>query len=125
MLASLVYLQAGAESQKCQRAIASIVFNRLTSGYWNKDKNKDGKITIYDIIYYPNAFSVSKRIKSTKASQSCYKAVDYVLQHGSTLPHYVRYFRANYSFRWRGYETYCVIDNTYFGFFTNWKSGKW
>ena len=44
---------------------------------------------------------------------------DYVIQNGSTLPFYVRYFRADKDHSWTGYKNYTVIDNVYFGYFEN------
>ena len=62
--------------------------------------NNDGKITLYDIVYYPNAFTPAYRIEDykDKTPQKCYDAVDYVIQNGPTVPTYVRYFRTNYHF---------------------------
>ena len=46
MLARLVFLESSICSDDCQRAVASVVFNRLDSGRWRKDVNKDGEITL-------------------------------------------------------------------------------
>lgn len=125
MLARLVFLESSICSDDCQRAVASVVFNRLDSGRWRKDVNKDGEITLYDIIYYPNAFTPAGKIATTTPNQAAYDAVDYVLAHGITVPTYVRYFRTDYDFNWEGYENYTVIDNVYFGYFTDWENGAW
>lgn len=125
MLATLVFLESSVCSSKCQRAVASVVFNRLESGKWRKDVNKDGEITLYDIVYYPNAFSPAYLIKDYKPDQNAYAAVDYVIKYGPTVPTEVRYFRTSYDFKWENYSNYCVIDNVYFGYFTNWKQGVW
>lgn len=127
MLATLVYLESSICSTECQRAVASVIFNRLDSEKWRKDMNKDGAITLYDIVYYPNAFSPSYLIEDykDKTTQECYDAVDYVIQNGPTVPTEVRYFRTKYDFNWDNYANYCVLDNVYFGYFTNWKQGAW
>lgn len=125
MLARLVYHEARGSSDECRQAVVSVIFNRLESGRWSKDVNKDKKITLYDIVYYPAAFSPAPLIKKTTATQTCYDAVDYVVEHGPTLPTYVRYFRADYDFRWPNYKNYTVIDDTYFGYFTDWEQGAW
>ena len=80
MLARLVFLESSICSDDCQRAVASVVFNRLDSGRWRKDVNKDGAITLYDIIYYPNAFTPAGKIETTTPNQAAYDAVDYVLE---------------------------------------------
>ena len=125
ILACLVYLESGCCSDECKRGIVSVVLNRLYSKHWRIDVNKDNKITLYDIIYYPNAFSPASLINKTTPTESCYQAVYYVLTNGSTLPKYVRYFRIDYDFNWSNYENYSVIDNTYFGYLTNWQNGAW
>lgn len=127
MLATLCYLEASICSPECQRAIVSVIFNRLESGKWRKDMNKDGEITLYDIVYYPNAFTPSGLIDSykNKTTQDCYDAVDYVVANGPTVPTYVRYFRTNYHFSWDGYEGYCDMDNVYFGYMADWQKGAW
>lgn len=127
MLATLCYLEAGGCSQECQRLVISVVFNRLDSGRWKKDVNNDGKITLYDIVYYPNAFSPAKLISKyhSKTTQSCYDAVDYIIENGPACPNYVRYFRADHDFDWDNYRSYTSIDNTYFGYLETWEQGAW
>lgn len=128
MLVALVYLESSICSQECQRGVVSVVFNRLESGKWKKDVNKDGEITLYDIVYYPNAFSPADRISTLDMSiikQSCYDAVDYVIQYGPTMPTYVRYFRTDYDFKWDTYTNYTMMDNVYFGYFMDWENGTW
>ena len=127
MLATLVYLESSICSEDCQRAVASVIFNRLDSGKWKKDVNKDGELTLYDIVYYPNAFSPAYLIEDykDKTTQECYDAVDYVIQNGPTVPTYVRYFRTNYHFKWDGYKGYCDMDNVYFGYMIDWQKGAW
>ena len=127
MLAKIAQLEASLCSNECQRAVVSVIFNRLHSHKWRKDMNNDGQITLYDIIYYPNAFTpvLYGKMDNCIPTQRDYDAVDYVLENGVTVPTYVRYFRTDYDFNWEGYENYKVIDNVYFGYFTDWENGAW
>jgi hypothetical protein len=108
MLARLVYREANVESLECQKAVVSVVINRLHSGYWGD--------TLKKVIYAPNQFSPANLIKETTPTEKNYQAVDEVLKNGVTLPPYVLYFRANYHFDWSGYKPYAQIDKTFFGY---------
>lgn len=127
LLAKLVHSEASICSEECQRAVVSVVFNRLESGKWRKDMNGDNKITVYDIIYYPNAFTPATNgsIDKCELTSEDYAAVDYVIKSGPTVPTEVRYFRTDYDFNWDGYKNYKVIDNVYFGYFIDWQKGVW
>ena len=132
MLAKLAHLESSICSQECQKAVISVVFNRLESGRWRKDMNNDGVITLYDIVYYPWAFTPVSNgmMDDCKPTSKDYAAVDAVLANGPTVPTYVRYFRANYHFSnknsgWETYVGYCSIDNVYFGYFSDWEKGTW
>lgn len=125
MLARLTWLESGICSFDCQVAVVSVVFNRLDSEKWKTDMNGDGVITLYDIIYYPHAFTPAYKIPYVEASQSCYDAVDYVLLNGPVFHNGVRYFRIDHDFNWSEYNNYCVIDNVYFGYFDGWENGGW
>ena len=108
MLARLTKLEAGGESDASQRGVISVVLNRLYSGYWGD--------TLTSVIYAKNQFTPAYKIKDTTPSQRQYDNVDYVLEHGTTLPYYVLYFRADYHFNWKGYHPYVHLDRTYFGY---------
>lgn len=127
LLAKLAHSEGSICSEECQRDIVSVVFNRLESGKWRKDMNGDNKITVYDIIYYPNAFTPATNgaIDKWGPTSKDYAAVDYVIKNGPTVPTEVRYFRTDYDFNWEGYENYKVIDNVYFGYFVDWQKGAW
>ena len=127
LLAKLVNSEASVCSIECKKDVVSVVFNRLDSGKWKKDMNSDGNITLYDIIYYPNAFSPATdgAIDNSVPTQEDYDVVDYVILHGSTLPTEVRYFRAYSDFTWETYRNYKIIDNVYFGYFEDWRNGVW
>ena len=109
LLAKLLYCEGGIESEECQRAIVSVIFNRLESGKWGN--------TLNSVIYAQGQFEpVSKGLLSkAKPKQQQYDAIDYVLQNGSTLPSWVMYFRAGHHFSWKGYTPYCQLSTTYFG----------
>lgn len=119
LIAQLVYREANTESLECQKAIVSVLFNRLACGKWGD--------TIEEVIYYKNAFTPATMglLEGVEPTKTNYEAVDYVLENGPTLPTYVRYFRANYHHTWSGYEGYIAIDHTYFGYFTDWQNGAW
>lgn len=127
LLAELAHSEASICSEECQRDVISVVFNRLESGMWCKDMNGDNRITVYDIIYYPNAFTPATNgtIDRHEPTDKDYRAVDYVVKNGPTVPTQVRYFRTDYDFNWDGYENYKVIDNMYFGYFVDWQKGAW
>jgi spore germination cell wall hydrolase CwlJ-like protein len=107
-LARLVFLEANMESLECQKAIASVIINRVNSGYWGN--------TVNSVIYAKNQFTPASRIPYTTPTATNYEAVDYVLNNGATLPSYVLYFRAGYHFSWSGYVPYKSIGNTCFGY---------
>lgn len=111
IFAQLVHLEAGACGQECQRAVASVVLNRLEAGYWGD--------TIEEVIFYPKAFSPANLIGDWTPIDEAYAAVDYVVKNGSILPPLVRYFRDDYDHQWEGYAHYKTYDNIYFGYFTN------
>lgn len=130
LLAKIVYLESSICSLNTQNDVCSVIFNRLESGKWKKDMNSDGKITLYDIIYYPCAFSpvLEGKMDSCVPDANAYKAVDYVVKNGPTIPTYVRYFRSDRHFtEWydEGYIGYRSRDNMYFGYFEGWEQGQW
>lgn len=105
-LATLVYLEAGAESYECQKAVASVVINRMTT------QNK----SLHSVIYAKNQFSPAHLISCTSPSESTLKAVNHVITNGPTLPEYVTYFRADYYHSFAGVADYMCIDQTYFSY---------
>lgn len=107
-IARLVFLEANTESLECQKAIASVVLNRVNSGYWGN--------TVNSVVYAKNQFTPASRIPYVTPTATNYEAVDYVLENGSTLPSYCLYFRANYHFNWPGYVGYTKIDDVCFGY---------
>lgn len=108
MLARLVFREANTESIECQQAIVSVVINRWLSGMWGD--------TIEEVIHAPHQFSPANLLHCTTPTEINYEAVDYVLENGITIPEYVMYFRADFHFKWNGYQAYQKIDNTCFGY---------
>ena len=106
LLAQLLYHEARGESLECQKAVASVVLNRVESGLWGD--------TLKDVIYAKNQFEpVGKGLlPNTKPLQKQYEAIDYVIENGATVPSNVLYFRAGHYFEWG--TDYINIDNTYF-----------
>lgn len=108
MLARLVYREANVESLECQKAVVSVVINRWKNGAWGD--------TLEKVVYSKGQFSPAHLIPTTTPTEKNYKAVDYVLKNGCTVPEYIMYFRANYHFKWSGYVPYKKIDKTCFGY---------
>ena len=102
LMAKLVYLEAGAQSYRCQKAIASVIINR----------SKKYHRSIYNTIYEPGVFGPAYKVRSTTPSSSCLRAVREVVRNGCTLPRNVVIFRN------RHYHTfgrrYTCIDGVYF-----------
>ena len=120
MLARIVTCEASICSLECQKAVCSVIFNRLEAKKWGNN--------LEEVIFYPNAFSPilnGSYDRCNSPSASAYAAVDYVVKNGPTVPTYVRYFRSDKDFNWEDYKNYIVIDNMYFGYFENWESGQW
>lgn len=109
LLAKLLYCEGRGESVECQKAIVSVVINRLNNGYWGDTINK--------VVYAKGQFTpaLNGTLENVTPTKTQYEVVDYILENGSTLPSWVMYFRASYHFNWKGYTPYCAIDNTYFG----------
>lgn len=107
MLASLLYLEGGSTSYKCQKMIMEVVFNHY------EYRNRTSSLT--DIVYTKNMFSPAGLISSTQAQQVQYDIVDEICRDGVTiLPSYVLYFRASYHHSWA--IPYTNIDNVYFSY---------
>ena len=101
-IAALVYLEAGSQSYKCQKAIASVVFNRMVRY----------KKTATQAIYENGVFTVSGRVARTKPSSESLRAVRDVLENGSIFPTRVTAFRNGHYHSFG--RKYCVIDGVYF-----------
>lgn len=106
LLAKLLYHEARGESLECQKAVTSVILNRVESGKWGDSLEK--------VIYAKNQFEpVSKGLlPNTKPLAKQYEAIDYVIENGATVPANVLYFRADKYFDWG--TNYMAMDNTYF-----------
>lgn len=109
LFATLVYYEGGNESLECQKAIASVVVNRM----------KANEQSLTEVIYARNQFSTVSQLSSGKFTDSTMEAVQHVCTFGPTIPEYVTFFRANHYFDWGPrYQNYRNIDHTYFTYDT-------
>lgn len=113
MLARLLWTEARGESVECQRAIISVVFNRVASDDFPDSieeviKQKSGNVPQFDL---------GNKLGSVTPNEEQYEAVDHVIWNGCTVPEWVQYFRANRHHSWGGYVQYKQIDHTFFGGF--------
>lgn len=108
LLAQLLYHEARGESLECQKAVVSVILNRVDSKIWGD--------SLTDVIYAKNQFEpvVKGLLPNTKPLQKQYEAIDYVLENGATVPEEVLYFRADHYFEWA--TDFMNMDNTYFSF---------
>jgi hypothetical protein len=110
ILASLVFFEGGAESIESQRAIASVVINRM----------KLDDLSLRQVVFAKNQFEpahlIGHKSISSKYMKKSTKIVKYVCKHGPTIPKYVTYFRADYYHSWSGMHAYKKIDKTYFSY---------
>lgn len=111
MLARLLWTEARGESIECQRAVVSVVFNRVKSDAFPNSieeviKQNSGGVPQFDL---------GNKLGNVTPNEMQYEAVDYVIDNGTTVPDWVCYFRSRHHFNWRGYTPYAQIDKTYFG----------
>ena len=104
LIAKLLWTEARGESLECQKAVVSVIFNRLDSGYWGN--------SIEGVIKAPGQFDLGNKLNNVKPTETQYEIVDYIVENGPTLPKDVIYFRAYYYHSWA--TNYCQIDHTYF-----------
>lgn len=110
MLAKLIYLEAGTESNECKKAVGSAVLNRVTTS---------GK-SLRSIIYEPNQFTPAHKIETTDVCSEYVDIVKELIKYGPTIPEYVTFFRSDHYFEWGNrYSMYKQIDNTYFSYDNN------
>lgn len=101
-ISALVYLEAGSCSDKLQRAVASVIINRM----------KRYNMTASQVIYQNGVFSPAPRVSRTIPSDRCMKNVRYVISNGVTLPKNVVAFRNGHYHSFG--QRYCQIENVYF-----------
>lgn len=102
LLARLLYTEARGESIECQRAVVSVVLNRV----------KASGNTIEQVIKAPGQFDLGNKLDNIKPLQTQYEVVDYVLANGITIPEDVTYFRSGHFHSFA--EDYKQIGNMYF-----------
>lgn len=106
MLATLVNLESGVESYECQCDVASVIINRMIV------ENS----SLEEVIYSPGQFEPAYMVSYSEPTETSLKAVEDVIQNGTTLPIYVTYFRAGYYHEWGDLVGYRQYENTYFSY---------
>lgn len=104
MIAALVYLEAGDRSTACQRAVASVVINRMNKYHMSARQT----------VYQSGVFSVAYKVARTTPSKKSIEAVRFVCKNGVTIPSGVTAFR-NRHFHSFG-RRYKCIDGVYFSY---------
>ena len=108
LLERLVYHEGNTESIECQKAIASVVFNRLYDEY-----HRFGS-SIEEVIYAPGQFTVASYLFRDEPNETNKEAVDWVIWNGPSIDEKIQFFRSKYYFSW--VEPAMNIDNTYFSY---------
>lgn len=108
LLERLVYHEGNTESLECQKAIASVVFNRLYDEY-----DRFGS-SIEEVIYAPGQFTVASYLFTDEPTKTNKEAVDWVIWNGPSIDEQIQFFRSKYYFSW--VEPAMNIDNTYFSY---------
>lgn len=108
LLERLVYHEGNTESLECQKAIASVVFNRLYDEY-----HRFGS-SIEEVIYAPGQFTVASYLFEDEPNETNKEAVDWVIWNGPSIDEKIQFFRSKYYFSW--VEPAMNIDNTYFSY---------
>ncbi len=114
-LVVLCYLEAGGESDECVRAVAEVVFNRLSYGAWGD--------TLTDVIYAPGEFEPAAYIAEFEAGGNLIiedrldeirDIVWDVYNSGVCIPERVMFFRADYYHTFSGAVDEFAVGNVYF-----------
>lgn len=110
ILATLLYLEGNTESVECQKAICSVVMNRMTM--WG--------MTLEEVVYEKTngfyQFSPAPNIEYYDPTLTQIEIVEELIVSGPTIPEYVCYFRANYYHDWPGINDFDYFDHTYFSY---------
>lgn len=105
-LATLVWLEGYAESPDCQRAIVSVVINRMR--LWN--------MSLKDVIYASGQFTPAWMIEFTAPDLAQIGYVLDVIEYGPNIPKYVCYFRSKHFHSWHGMHDFEQMGKTYFSY---------
>ena len=108
LLERLVYHEGNTESLECQKAIISVVFNRLY------DEHHRFGSSIEEVIYAPGQFTVASYLFEDEPNETNKEAVDWVIWNGPSIDEKIQFFRSKYYFSW--VEPAMNIDNTYFSY---------
>jgi spore germination cell wall hydrolase CwlJ-like protein len=111
LVAKLITIEARTASNKGQRAIASIVVNRVMN------ETHHFPTTVPGVIYQHNQFVSESTLAPVVPTDKAIANARYVLQeHGPTLPQKVLFYRAkSLGHNWYDYlEYYCTIDDDCF-----------
>lgn len=109
-LATLVYLEGGAESRYTKECIASVVLNRMYV-YGQ---------TLEEVIHAPNQFEPAELIDQYEPTEECIDIVNALLDSRCTVPVQVLYFRAGEYHDWSNdVVPFVKLDNTYFSYDKN------
>lgn len=111
LLAKFLHYEARYNSVAGQRAVASVVVNRIfnDSGHFPD--------TVSGVLYQHNQFVPEGTLDNVVPNSTVIASARYVLQeHGPTLPKKVLFYRASYlGTSWYSYMTYyCTIDDNNF-----------
>ena len=114
-LVVLCYLEAGGESDECVRAVAEVVFNRLSYGAWGD--------TLTDVIYAPGEFEPAAYIAEFETGGNLIvedrldeirDIVWDVYNSGVSIPERVMFFRADYYHTFSGAVDEFAVGNVFF-----------
>lgn len=123
MVASLVVLEAGNQSDTGQKAVVQVVLNRLYSG-------RHGN-TLREVVYKRGGggsydFTVAERIESTQPTERTLANTKAVLfEEDYVLPYYIMYFQSNRFHSGYKYAAYEKIDSHYFSYSPSDKPEDW
>lgn len=107
LLGTVIYLEAGNQSYECKLAVGSVILNRMTTG----------SMTLNEVIYQPQQFSVVNQIPYSSPTEESASAAHELMMNGPTIDTYVTYFRASHYHNFSSYMVnYMQIDDTYFSY---------
>lgn len=110
ILATLLYLEGNTESLECQKAICSVILNRMTM--WD--------MTLEEVVYQKTngfyQFSPAPNIEYYEPTITQIQIVEELIMSGPTIPEYVCFFRSDYYHDWPGINDFECFDHTYFSY---------
>ena len=111
LMTEVLWVEAGSNSRELQEACASVMVNQLDAGWYGA--------TITEVLTRSGAYDGYRLLERAEGQNidDCRRVVEDICQHGSKLPEYVWFFRADHPFGWEGVETYTIIDGVWFQYF--------